>query len=107
MNSIKNDMNISIIRKVIEHESPGCEIILFGSRAYGKPDLSSDYDILVKINSKISVNEKRSLSSRIRKNLAAKLIDSDVIIRDEADLSESLSRPGSIVKEALAKGIRL
>ncbi len=107
MNSIKNDMNISIIRKVIELESPGSEIILFGSRAYGNPDFSSDYDILVKIDSNISVNEKRSLSSRIRKSLAEKLIDSDVLIRDEADLSESLGRPGSVIKEALTKGIRL
>ena len=107
MYSIKTDSNIDIIRTVIEQDSPGSEIIIFGSRASGTADTSSDYDLLVKINTKLSVTEKRSLASRIRKHLAEKLIDSDVIIRDESELAASIDRNGSVTKEAVLTGIRI
>ena len=107
MYSIKKDNNINIIRKVVSQESPESEIILFGSRASGNVTESSDYDLLVKIKKALSVTEKRTLSSRIRKQLAEKLIDSDIIIKDEAEISESLNNPGSVIKEAILNGIRL
>lgn len=107
MYSIQTDRNIEIIRLVIEQESPGSEIIIFGSRATGNADDFSDYDILVKININLSISEKRSLASRIRKRLADKLIDSDIIIRDDSEIAASAHMNGSVTKEAILTGIRL
>jgi predicted nucleotidyltransferase len=107
MYSIKKDKNINLIRKVINQESPESEIILFGSRVSGDVNDSSDYDLLIKIKKNMSVAEKRSLSSRIRKGLAEKLIDSDVIVKDEAEIYSSLDKPGSVIKEAVLNGIKL
>jgi hypothetical protein len=53
----------------------------------------------VKIKKTLSITEKRTLSSRIRKQLAEKLIDSDIIVKDEVEISESLNNPGSVIKE--------
>lgn len=107
MYSFQSDDNINIIRKVVGRESPGSEIILFGSRASGAADDSSDYDLLVKINGRLSITEKRSLASRIRKSLALEFIDSDVIVRDETEILTYDERPGSVIRDAVRKGIRL
>lgn len=107
MYSIQNDDNIKIIRRVIEQLTPGSEFILFGSRVSGKINDSSDYDIIISVSRSLTVTEKRSLSSIIRKQLAEYLIDSDVIVSDEAGLSNSLNKPGSIIKEALKQGVRI
>ena len=63
--------------------------------------------ILLKIKKTLSVKEKRTLSSRIRKHLAESSIDSDVIVKDESEITSSLDKPGSIIKEAIMNGIRL
>ena len=107
MYSIKKENNIEIIRTIIGQDAPGSEIIIFGSRASGNSDKSSDYDLLVKINIQISVAEKRSLASRIRKHLAEKLIDADIIIRDESEIAASIDRNGSVTKEAVLTGIKI
>jgi len=107
MYSIQKDNNINIIRRVIDQLSPGSEIILFGSRATGNITNSSDYDILVAVNKILTVTEKRSLSSSIRKQLAEYLIDSDIIVSDKEWISSSSERPGSIIKEALKQGVKL
>lgn len=107
MYSIKTDHNIDIIKVVIEQDAPGSEIILFGSRASGNAVSTSDYDLLVKINKKLSVTEKRSLASSIRKHLAEKLIDSDIIIRDDSDLAEARDWNGSVTREAVLTGVRI
>ena len=47
------------------------------------------------------------LSSLLRKKLAKKGIDADLIIKSKEELNHSGAKIGNIVREALKEGIRL
>lgn len=82
-------------------------IILFGSRARGTNDGKSDYDILVVIKEEISDKDKIFLATKIRKSLADKNIDADIIVRTKLDIEYYRNKIGSVVNKAVKEGVIL
>ncbi len=83
------------------------KIILFGSRARGDCFSQSDLDLLVILRNVESVREKIRLSTQLRKRLAAKMIDADVLVKDKKDIDYLKDKAGSVVRNALREGISL
>ena len=83
------------------------EIILFGSRARGDSSEKSDYDFMIVMKNNLIVREKIKLSSLLRKKLAKKGIDADLVIKSKDELNYYRTKIGSVVREALKEGITL
>ena len=85
-----------------------CEkIILFGSRAKGGSSEASDYDILIIVQKGLAIEAKMRLSGRLRKELATKGIDADIIIKSNDEVDYYKDKIGSVVKTALKEGVAL
>jgi len=82
-------------------------IILFGSRARDDYSIQSDFDILIIIKNVTSKQKKINLSTLIRKRFAAKMLDADVLVKDEKDIDYLKDKPGSVVRNALLEGVTL
>jgi len=82
-------------------------IILFGSRARDDYSIQSDFDILIIIKKVTSKHKKINLSTLIRKRFAAKMLDADVLVKDEKDIDYLKDKPGSVVRNALLEGVTL
>ena len=83
------------------------EIILFGSRARGDYSEKSDHDILIVMKNDLTIREKMKLSSLLRRKLAKKEIDADLVIKSKEELNYYSTKIGSVVREVLKEGIRL
>jgi len=83
------------------------EIILFGSRARGDSSGKSDHDIMIVMKNNLTIREKMELSSILRKKLAKKGIDADLIIKSKEELNYYRTKIGSVVREVLKEGITL
>ena len=83
------------------------EIILFGSRARGDYSEKSDHDIMIVMKNNLTIREKMELSSLLRKKLAKKGIDADLIIKSKEELNYYRTKIGSVVREVLKEGITL
>ena len=97
-NSIKD-----IIHKII----PNAKIILFGSRAKGTARQNSDYDILIIVPDSIVPNEKKKITSTLRRNLALSGIDADIIVQFNKTFIELKNFPGNVSRWADKEGILL
>ncbi|MGD9201389.1 MAG: nucleotidyltransferase domain-containing protein [Chitinispirillia bacterium] len=94
----------TIIKNIIV--SVGCnKCILFGSHARGDNTLYSDYDLLVIIEKRLSVQEKIKLASHLRGKFAEKNIDADIIVKSPDEIEYYKNKTGHIVKHAVAEGI--
>ena len=83
------------------------KIILFGSRARGDYTGRSDFDLLVILKVATSMREKIRLSTQLRKRFAAKMIDTDVLVKDRKDIDYLKDKAGSVVRSALIEGVSL
>ncbi len=83
------------------------EVMLFGSRATGKADEESDYDILIITSKNLTVENKISLRTKIRKELLGKGIRSDIIIQNTKELEEKKRLPGHLIRNILKDAIIL
>jgi len=82
-------------------------VILFGSRTGSNVTESSDYDVLVIANERLSVKEKRVCAGTLRKRFAKMGLDVDIIIKTYEDRDNYRDKIGSIVKEALETGVTI
>jgi predicted nucleotidyltransferase len=82
-------------------------IILFGSRARDDFSEGSDYDILIIVQKSLAIEEKMRLSGRLRKELAKKGIDADIIIKSSDEVEYYKDKIGSVVRTALKEGVAL
>ena len=98
--------NIELIKSEINRYGAD-EIILFGSRATNKADKYSDYDLLVIFNSDLSHENKMTIATKIRCNMAIKFIDADVLVRTKKDVEQGRNQIGSVIKSAIREGIVL
>lgn len=101
-----------IIKSVIERvckdfDVESKRIVLFGSRARGDQEESSDWDILVVIDRDLSLEVRRKITHLIRKELAQHLIDCDILIRSEFEVEKKKDETGSVIKTVLREGIDL
>jgi predicted nucleotidyltransferase len=85
-----------------------CErIILFGSRARDDFSTGSDYDILIIVQKNLTIEEKMRLLACLRKELAKKGIDADIIIKSNDEVEYYKDKIGSVVRTALKEGVAL
>ncbi len=94
---------IQILANKIKEKFRPQKIILFGSYAYGKPEKGSDIDLLVIMDTDISVREQAFL---IRKELES-IVPVDIIVRTPKQIEERISLGDFFIKKILEKGIPL
>ena len=99
--------NLGILLKELLQGVNYKEIILFGSRARGDSSEKSDYDFMIVMKNNLIVREKIKLSSLLRKKLAKKGIDADLVIKSKDELNDYKTKIGSVTREALKEGITL
>jgi hypothetical protein len=99
------------VTKIIKEEAtrlvPDGKVILFGSRARGDADLSSDYDFLIITENPISIPEKQKIKALLRKQLAKNKIPADILISSKDELKLKKKITGHIIKQILKEGIIL
>ena len=83
------------------------KIILFGSRARGDSSERSDYDILIIMEEDLSIKEKMRLLIRLKRELAKKEVDADIIIKSSDEVDYYKDKIGSVVRNALKEGVAL
>lgn len=83
------------------------KVILFGSRARGDYTKESDFDLLVILKDIMPARRKIRMSTLMRKHLAEKMIDADILVKDKKDIECLKNKPGSVVKNALREGVSL
>jgi uncharacterized protein len=105
MSSDKN--TITLIKEVVNTYLPGAELVLFGSRARGEEILSSDYDLLVIVSDLITDRQRLHFQAQIRKALAKKLIQADILVQSQDAIRKKQRLPGHIVRTAMKEGIRV
>jgi len=102
---IKSNLGILLKGMLQRHDYE--KIILFGSRARGDSSEKSDYDFMIIMKNNLIPREKIKLSSLLRKKLAKKGIDADLVIKSKDELYDYKTKIGSVVREALKEGITL
>jgi predicted nucleotidyltransferase len=107
MVEIKAIIRNTILKIFLENNLNIKSIILFGSRARGDFKNNSDWDLLIIVENRLSIKEKRELSKKIRTVLANLNIPSDVIIKSKIEINYFADFIGSITREALKEGIEL
>jgi predicted nucleotidyltransferase len=80
-------------------------IYLFGSRARGNFSSSSDYDIMIILKDGIGMKEKINLFSRLRRALAKKKYNVDIVIKSNDEVNYYRDKVGHIVRSALSDGV--
>ena len=83
------------------------KLILFGSRARGDFSEGSNYDILIIVQKSLAIKEKMRLSARLRRELAKKGIDADIILKSNDEIDYYKDKIGSVVRSALKEGVAL
>ena len=89
-----------ITRRIVERFQP-YQVVLFGSYAYGRPDLESDVDLLVVMDS------DESMAQRIRRVMEVakvRFLPMDVIVRTPEEMAERLAMGDFFLAEILEKG---
>ncbi len=105
---INNDSNsLSIIKDTANKLLPNCRILLFGSRARKDNTIDSDYDFLVITKETLDINKKRTLKSKMRKELARFKIPADILIQSEEEINSKKEITGHILKQVLREGVAL
>ncbi len=79
------------------------KIILFGSYAYGTPRENSDVDLLIIMNTNLSVKEQAFL---IRRELKTS-IPIDILVKTPKEIEERLKLGDFFIKKAIEEGIIL
>jgi predicted nucleotidyltransferase len=97
------DTQIQSLSKKIKEKFNPQKIILFGSYAYGKPEKGSDIDLLIVMDTDISVREQAVL---IRKELKG-LIPIDIIVRTPQQIEERLKLGDFFIRKIMREGIEL
>jgi uncharacterized protein len=88
-----------VTRQIIQQFQP-CQIILFGSYAYGYPHPGSDVDLLVVMNTSLKETEQAiHISQAIEYHFGL-----DLIVRTPAKLSERLALGDHFLREIVTKG---
>jgi len=90
-----------IIRRLAKEFQP-LKIIVFGSRAWGKPHDDSDLDILVVIPASDELPAMRAMKAHLC--LAEIPVSVDILVRTPEEIDRSKSVPASLFREILERG---
>ncbi|MFW5877655.1 MAG: nucleotidyltransferase domain-containing protein [bacterium] len=97
----------NIIKSTAVKHIDDAEVMLFGSRASGKADVDSDYDILIITSQKLSSEVKMFLRTKIRKELLEQGIRSDILIQNRGEIQKKKKLPGHLIRHILKEAIVL
>ncbi len=90
----------AVVQKIVQEFNPE-KVILFGSYAYGKPNIDSDVDLLVVMES-----DERPAKRAIR--VVRQLLDvpfpMDVLVRTPQEIKQRLQSNDCFVREIVARG---
>jgi uncharacterized protein len=89
-----------ITRRVVEKFQPD-KVVLFGSYAYGTPDLDSDVDLLVVMDSDELMAQRIRRVTEVAK---VRFLPMDIIVRTPAEMAERLAMGDFFLAEILEKG---
>ena len=106
MNKLNKINEFDLLKKALS-SLPCKKIILFGSRARGDAVDESDYDILMITDKPLLHSENYSAATEIRRSLAQKNIDADIIIKSEEEVETCKNIRGSLIRNALLEGVTL
>ncbi len=102
---MQNDIKDIILQIISEYDYKS--VILFGSRARNDYKEDSDYDLLVIMQDNLSLQKLREIQKEIRKELALKDIDADVLVKTQTIINDYKSKKGNVIYNALKEGIQL
>ena len=89
-----------ITQRIVEKFQP-YKVVLFGSYAYGVPDLDSDVDLLVVMDSNEPMAQRMRRVTEVAK---VRFLPMDVIVRTPAEMAERLAMGDFFLAEILEKG---
>ena len=91
---------LKLAREIAKEFSPQ-KIILFGSYAYGTPDLDSDVDLLVVMDSDEPIAQRIRRVTEVAK---VRFLPMDIIVRTPTEMAERLAMGDFFLAEILEKG---
>jgi predicted nucleotidyltransferase len=89
-----------ITQRIVQKFQPH-KIVLFGSYAYGKPDLNSDVDLLVVMDSDETMAQR---IMRVAEAAHVPFLPMDVLVYTPAEVEERLAKGDFFISAILAKG---
>jgi predicted nucleotidyltransferase len=89
-----------ITQRIVKKFQP-YKVILFGSYAYGTPDLDSDVDLLVVMDSDEPMAQRIRRVTEVAK---VRFLPMDIIVRTPAEMVERLAMDDFLLAEILEKG---
>ena len=89
-----------ITRRVVEKFQPH-KVVLFGSYAYGSPDIESDVDLLVVMDSSELMSDRIRRVSQVAR---VRFLPMDVLVYTPAEIEERLAIGDFFIDEILTKG---
>jgi predicted nucleotidyltransferase len=98
--SVTETLLADITRRIVEKFQP-YKVVLFGSYAYGAPDLDSDVDLLVVMDSNEPMAQRMRRVTEVAK---VRFLPMDVIVRTPAEMAERLAMGDFFLAEILEKG---
>jgi predicted nucleotidyltransferase len=102
------DRLMPYLRVLVENFHPQ-QVILFGSYAYGNPDLSSDIDLIVIKDLKMSSIQEATAIRRAWRPLRWTLgsLPFDLLVLDEQKHSDRLRHAAGFYDQAVTRGLRI
>jgi predicted nucleotidyltransferase len=89
-----------ITRRIVEKFQPH-KVVLFGSYGYGAPDLDSDVDLLVVLDSDEPMAQRIRRVTEVAK---VRFLPMDLLVRTPAEVAERLAMGDFFMAEILEKG---
>ena len=89
-----------ITQRIVEQFQP-YQVVLFGSYAYGTPDLESDVDLLVVMDSDEPMAQRIRRVTEVAK---VRFLPMDIIVRTPAEMVQRLAMGDFFLAEILEKG---
>jgi predicted nucleotidyltransferase len=90
----------AVVRKIVDEINPE-KVILFGSYAYGKPNIDSDVDMLVIMESDERPAQR---ATRAYRAVYGKTFPMDIIVRTPQELAHRLAIGDFFIKEIVERG---
>lgn len=98
---------LNTIKLVAKQVFPGCNVILFGSRARRVYSKDSDYDILLIIKDTLTPSQKIPFRTQIRKELLKYRIMSDILIQSFDEIKIKRNLTGHLIKTIMLEGVEI
>jgi predicted nucleotidyltransferase len=101
METTSTDVLPEIVRRLVDEFDPE-EIILFGSRAWGKPRPDSDYDLWIIVSE--SHEKPSQLATRGYRCLRGIRVPTDLIVSNRAEFDRFKTVPASLEARVFKRG---